>query len=1032
MPDEPALTVAPQVEHPRSSVAGADATTVHDAPVAALPASTATVRYVLGAEIARGGMGAVYRATDAVFGREVAVKVLLNTYAPESGIARRFHDEARITGQLQHPGIPPAHDLGTLSDGRPFLAMKLIKGDTLHDLLTQRSDPAADRGRLLAVFEGVCQAMAYAHAHGVVHRDLKPSNIMVGAFGEVQVMDWGLAKVLDDGRPCPADDPDVTAAASAMTSTRDSEELLTQAGSVLGTPAYMPPEQATGAIHEVDRRSDVFGLGGILAAVLTGQPPFVGDTARTTWVQASRGEVQECFQRLERCEADPELVALTKRCLAPKREDRPADAGAVANEVAALRAAADDRARRAEVELATTATATGERRKRRRVWLVAVAALAVALFGGLGAVLAVQRRANADMAAANGKLAAKNDALEAERVKVEQRFDMARRAIAAFHTTIDEQPELGNEAFRPLRRKLLTAAAGFYRQLEELLADDPDPKSRAALADGYFQLAELASKIGDQTETLAVYRKALALRRELAAVPAADGEARLAVSMTVRQVGQSLAATGDTAGALRAYEEARDAAAALEAEAPTDAVRQALADSQYAIGAVLSRTGQSAEAMAAHQKARDLRRSLVDANPAVPAFQNDLAQSHLSIGIELQDRMGKPAEALAAFREALTIRQNLAAAHPTVIAFESDLGKSYYNIGIMLRIANQPEEALEASEKARDIYQKLADANPAVTKFQSELARSQQSIGWLLGRSGKRKESLAADQKALMILQKLADAHPAVTEFQSDLAQSHYNIGRSLKEMGQTWEALAAKERAMEIYQKLADAYPAETQFQLDVARSHHYIGDLLQDAGQPAEALAAYYKCRDLYQKLADAQPTVPGYRADLASTNNQLGRLLAKDRRFTEAFAALDAGLALREKLAAADAKTTQYTSQMGLSHAYRGWARMRAGQPKEAAADLLKAVELWGETTDPDAEDFFEQARALALLAILVHDPNSGVTSDEAKGFADRSAAALANAVKAGWVQPAELREPDFDAVRDRTDFRKLQAELEVGAP
>src|SRR5262249_3617494 len=160
------------------------------------PPTASPQRYALGAEIARGGMGAVYRATDTAFAREVAVKVLLDKYAPTSGTARRVADEAQITGQLQHPNIPAVHDLGTRADGRPFLAMKLIKGETLDDLLKARTDPAADRGRFVAVFEQVCQAVAYAHAHQVLHRDLKPENVMVGAFGEVQVMDWGLAKVL--------------------------------------------------------------------------------------------------------------------------------------------------------------------------------------------------------------------------------------------------------------------------------------------------------------------------------------------------------------------------------------------------------------------------------------------------------------------------------------------------------------------------------------------------------------------------------------------------------------------------------------------------------------------------------------------------------------------------------------------------------------------------------------------------------------------------------------------------------------------
>ena len=223
-----------------------------------------TQRYTLGAEIARGGIGVVYRATDSILGREVAVKVLLEKYSAEAGVALRFADEARITSQLQHPCIPPIHDLGTLPDGRPFLAMKLVKGQTLEELLEDRPYPAADRGRFVAAFEQICQALAYAHAHNVLHRDLKPANVMVGAFGEVQVMDWGLAKVLGSHEAEDADPVVTVRSATLVGSLRDSDGSFTQAGSVLGTPAFMPPEQAIGAVNQIDARSDVFGLGGIL------------------------------------------------------------------------------------------------------------------------------------------------------------------------------------------------------------------------------------------------------------------------------------------------------------------------------------------------------------------------------------------------------------------------------------------------------------------------------------------------------------------------------------------------------------------------------------------------------------------------------------------------------------------------------------------------------------------------------------------------------------------------------------------------
>ena len=149
-------------------------------------------------------MGVVYRARDTGLDRDVAVKLLSERYAPDSVPAQRFLSEARITGQLQHPGIPAVHQVGTLADGRPFLAMKLIKGSTLETILKYRPDPSADGGPAaggLAIFEAVCQAVGYAHAHRVIHRDLKPANVMVGAFGEVQVMDWGLAKVLGEEKP---------------------------------------------------------------------------------------------------------------------------------------------------------------------------------------------------------------------------------------------------------------------------------------------------------------------------------------------------------------------------------------------------------------------------------------------------------------------------------------------------------------------------------------------------------------------------------------------------------------------------------------------------------------------------------------------------------------------------------------------------------------------------------------------------------------------------------------------------------------
>jgi tetratricopeptide (TPR) repeat protein len=1050
--------------------------------------SLALRRYELGEEIARGGMGVIYRGTDTVLGREVALKVLQDTYAAGSAVARRFADEARIAAQLQHPAIPPIHDLGTLPDGRPFLAMKLIKGETLDALLAARPDPAHERGSFIAVFEQVCQALAYAHAHAVIHRDLKPANIMVGSFGEAQVMDWGLAKILSAsaGRQPPESDQDETTAGTLVVSLRDSDEQFTQAGSILGTPAFMPPEQAAGAVGKIDARSDVFGLGAILAVILTGEPPFRGASVETTRVQAAQGKVRECFARLDACGAHPDLIALCKRCLAPENDNRPADAGEVAKEVAQLRAAADERARQAELERvriegeqATAEAKAAERHKRRRLWLGSAAVLGVAVVGGLAAVLAVQRRANAELEAKNFELAqqraevgAKNIELAQQQAEVEARFAMAQKAIDTFHTTVSEDGLLKKEEFKELRTTLLKKAAGFYAELEKLLAGKTDVKSRRLLATGYYQLGRLTEDIGDKTEALAVHRKALALRRELAAAPGADVEARLDVALSLQVVAGLLRQTGDRAGALAAFEELRDLAAALTTDAPTDY----LAAAYNGIGLVLSETGKLAEALKAYAQARDLVQKLVDANPAGTRFQSDLAWSHSNIGTLLA-QTGELVEALKAYEKARDLREKLVDANPAVTEFQSALAGSHYRIGEVLQQTGELVKALKAYEKARDAYQELRDANPAVTEFQSDLARSHHGIGNLLLQTGKPAEALRAYEQARDRQQKLADANPAVTSFQSNLARSHYAIGYSLKQMGKPAEALKAFEQARDRQQKLADANPAVTSFQSELARSyiaiansllamgkavealkayekarelqqkladanptvaffqselvysHNNIGLVLRQTGKPAEALKAHEEARAVVQKLADAQPTFPDYQRLLAEIQNDRGRLLAELRQFPEAFAALDTGLALRRKLAESYPTVPSYVNDLGYSHAYRGRSHVRAGHPTEAAADLRRALELWAGNKTSNDEDHFERARAQALLAGLGAQVKSGVSAAEAAAFADKAIAALRDAMQAGSTNVAELKEPDFDALRQRDDFQKLAKQLEA---
>ncbi len=230
--------------------------------------------------------------------------------------------------------------------------------------------------------------MAYAHSRGVIHRDLKPANVMVGAFGEVQVMDWGLAKVLPKPGERPVPEPVVNETLVA-TARSGGDSDLSEAGSVLGTPAYMAPEQARGESEAVDRRADVFAIGSILCEILTGKPAFVGDSMRAILALASRGDTTEALARLASCGADDDLLTLARDCLAPEVKDRPSDAGMVAGAMTGYLTGVQTRLR--EVELAHAAeTARAEEAEakaaaeRRAGRLVAALAATVLLAGGLG------------------------------------------------------------------------------------------------------------------------------------------------------------------------------------------------------------------------------------------------------------------------------------------------------------------------------------------------------------------------------------------------------------------------------------------------------------------------------------------------------------------------------------------------------------------------------------------------------------------------------------------------------------------------
>ncbi|MGE0431198.1 MAG: tetratricopeptide repeat protein [Planctomycetota bacterium] len=297
-------------------------------------------RYTMGGELGRGGLGIVLRAEDRSLHRELAIKVLRN--ASRATAVAEFVDEAQITGQLEHPNIVPVYELGHDPGGRPYMAMKLVRGQTLSD----RIDDARQAGRpsslaalqqdgRLDAFLKVCDAISYAHSRGVIHRDLKPDNVMVGEFGEVLVMDWGLARPLAASWQADATRP--TRPARPVRSDRrgDGSQEQTMDGDVFGTPSYMAPEQARGDRDLMDERTDVFLLGGILYALLTHQAPYAGGAAVQMIFRAARRDLVSPRRRAPKLGIPAELDAIAMKALAADPADRYATAGALRNDVVA-------------------------------------------------------------------------------------------------------------------------------------------------------------------------------------------------------------------------------------------------------------------------------------------------------------------------------------------------------------------------------------------------------------------------------------------------------------------------------------------------------------------------------------------------------------------------------------------------------------------------------------------------------------------------------------------------------------------------
>jgi eukaryotic-like serine/threonine-protein kinase len=887
---------------------------------------------------ARGGLGEIFVALDAELNREVALKQILDHHADDPNSRTRFILEAEITGGLEHPGIVPVYGLGSYGSGRPYYAMRFVRGDSLKDAIAAfHADPQmkADPGqrslalrKLLRRFTDVCNAIEYAHTRGVIHRDIKPANVIVGKHGETLVIDWGLAKAVGRSEPGTSSDERTLRPSSSSGSAE------TLPGAAMGTPADMSPEQAIGDLDRLGPRSDVYSLGATLYSLLTGKPPFEGDDLGVVLQAVRKGEFPP--PRSLDPTIDRALEAVCQKAMAADARDRYPTPKALAEDVE--RWAADEPVTAWSEPLSRRA----RRWARRNRMAVAVAAVGVlvALFG-MGAVLVVQTKANAD--------------LTRSQAAVQARYNLAVDAINTFHTGVSEDFLLKQDQFKDVRDRLLKSASDFYGRLGALLGKESDPASRRALWQANFEVADLTGKVGNREGALAAHRQVLEAREALAAEIQSDPEIKTDVARSLIAVGFYLENTGRTKEAEANY---RKAEAMLVALTPSTgeavAVRGVLARCRSGIGWLLHTTGRNDEALSVYRLARADQEALAAAPGAKASDRRDLVGTINNIALLLQST-GKSSAAEAEYRAALAIEQKLADDNPTVSELRSSLALGHNNLGWLLSNTNKSSEATAEYNKALALYQILIDENSAVSQFRSDMALSHNGFALLLSNTGKFSAAEAEYRKALSRLQKLADDNPAVTDFRYRLALSHNGLGWILSTTAKSSEAAAHYHKALALFGKLVDDNPTVTNFRSFLALTHTNLGQLLSQTGKLADAEVEFGKAMTLQQKLADDNPTVTEFRSRLAASHSSLGNRLRSAGKFTEAEAAYRKAVVIQQKLADDNPVVAEFRGRLGMSHYDLG--------------NLLAAVRKWSE-----AEAAYR--KALVIEQKLVDD-NPAVT-------------------------------------------------------
>jgi serine/threonine-protein kinase len=997
------------------------------------PAATSSERFRVVRPHARGGLGEVLVAADQELRREVALKRIQDRYADDDESRGRFLLEAEITGALEHPGIVPVYSLGVYPDGRLYYAMRFIRGDSLKEAIDRYYDkvpgleaPARslELRSLLGRFVAVCNAMAYAHSRGILHRDLKPANVMLGAYGETLVVDWGLAKPVGT-KGVKSSSPE-----GALNPSLSSISMPTVMGSAVGTPQFMSPEQAGGRLDQLGPATDIYSLGATLFYLLAGKASVDGANLPEVLEKVQRGDIQST--RDINPSVPRPLEAICRKAMALKPEDRYASAADLATDVEHWLA---DEPVSAWREPWYVRAQRWVSRNRTLVTGVASAVL-VALVGlGVSTVL---------LNAANGRE-------RAARAAAEDNYRMARQAVDRYHTNVSEDILLNEPGLQPLRRRLLEDAREFYERFIE--GHEDDPGVQAEMGQALYRLAQITGDIDSPHRAIELHTKARAIFARL------DDSAALAACD--HHLGRLYRLTDDLARAEDFGARAVAGWEALHREHPDEPRYEAeLARSRNVLANVYQVRRDLPRAVEADGLALAAWEKLVARDRGNAEYRRYLALSHNHLGMVYND-LGDVKKAEEAFGQSLAVRQELARDYPNVSQYRHDLATTHFNLGDLYTQAGQRKRAVGPFTEAAAIWKELTERHPAVSRYQTNLAETYSVLAgtYLAARDLDKAEAAARD--ALAIRQRLANAQPDVPAYQAALADGHFRLGDVHRQRRQREKAEAAYREALRIQEPLASAPDALPLYRADAARSHNNLGLFYQDERKWAEAEASFRGALPYWEALVAAHPREVEYPLGLSATCYNLGNVRADNGTpadslewYGRAVRALDDRFPPEQHSAAIKRALSDALKE-------RAEALTRLGRYKDALPDWERAVSLAAAANRPWFQ--ISQARTLALsgdhaaasarvaelapkasrsgeacflLAGVCSLASAAAAADGAPPAAERHAARAVELLRSAravnfFAAPGNVARladsPDFAAVRGRPEVVALLKEL-----